>query len=144
MPLLFTENETNNAAPVRSPNASPYVKDAFHNFLIQRRRRRGEPGAHRYQGGVASRHPRSRRRDEGRAAATDCRSAGRVKGCLRRLRRSVRARQARGRRLLRGASRRRRWTRTPTAPTCMRQALAGMLWTKQYFYYDLDRVAGRA
>ena len=26
----------------------------------------------------------------------------------------------------------------------MRQALAGMLWTKQYFYYDVDEMAGRA
>ena len=33
--LLFTENETNNERLWGSPNASPYVKDAFHRFLIQ-------------------------------------------------------------------------------------------------------------
>jgi hypothetical protein len=32
--LLFTENETNNAKLFGSRNASPYVKDAFHEYLI--------------------------------------------------------------------------------------------------------------
>ena len=38
--LLFTENETNNQALWGSPNASPYVKDAFHRHVIH-----GEAGA---------------------------------------------------------------------------------------------------
>jgi hypothetical protein len=33
--LLFTENETNNERIFRSPNSSPYVKDAFHRHLIE-------------------------------------------------------------------------------------------------------------
>ena len=33
--LLFTENETNNERIFRSPNQSPYVKDAFHRYLIE-------------------------------------------------------------------------------------------------------------
>ncbi len=33
-PLLFTENETNNERLFGAPNATPYVKDAFHSFLI--------------------------------------------------------------------------------------------------------------
>src|SRR5262245_43605681 len=32
--LLFTENETNNERIVGQPNRSPYVKDAFHHYLI--------------------------------------------------------------------------------------------------------------
>ena len=33
--LLFTENETNNAPPVRrSPNAAPYVKDGINDFVV--------------------------------------------------------------------------------------------------------------
>jgi hypothetical protein len=32
--LLFTENETNAQRLWRQPNASPYVKDAFHSYLI--------------------------------------------------------------------------------------------------------------
>ena len=36
-PLLFTENETNLAAAVPdAPNASPYVKDAFHEYVDPR------------------------------------------------------------------------------------------------------------
>jgi hypothetical protein len=37
-PLLFTENETNSARLFGSPNASPYTKDAFHDYLIGGRR----------------------------------------------------------------------------------------------------------
>ncbi len=33
-PLLFTENETNNERLFGAPNATPYVKDAFHSYLI--------------------------------------------------------------------------------------------------------------
>ena len=31
---LFTENETNNARVFDSPNAGPFVKDAFHEFIV--------------------------------------------------------------------------------------------------------------
>ena len=33
---LFTENETNNEKLYHQPNESPYVKDAFHRYLIQK------------------------------------------------------------------------------------------------------------
>ena len=36
--LLFTENETNNTRLWAQPNASPYVKDAFHEFVVSGRR----------------------------------------------------------------------------------------------------------
>lgn len=32
--LLFTENETNNQRLFGTPNASPYVKDAFHQYIV--------------------------------------------------------------------------------------------------------------
>jgi len=32
--LLFTENETNNERLFGTPNLNPYVKDAFHNYLV--------------------------------------------------------------------------------------------------------------
>lgn len=34
VPLLFTENESNNERIFRTPNASPYVKDGINNFLV--------------------------------------------------------------------------------------------------------------
>ena len=33
-PILFTENETNNQALFGADNATPYVKDAFHRYVI--------------------------------------------------------------------------------------------------------------
>ena len=33
-PLFFTDNETNNERLFGTPNASPYVKDAFHRWLV--------------------------------------------------------------------------------------------------------------
>jgi hypothetical protein len=35
--LLFTENETNNERLYNSPNATRYVKDAFHSYVIEQR-----------------------------------------------------------------------------------------------------------
>jgi hypothetical protein len=40
VPLLFTENETNTARIFGVPNRTPYVKDSFHRYLIH-----GETGA---------------------------------------------------------------------------------------------------
>ena len=34
VPLLFTENETNNERIFGTPNASPYVKDGINNFVV--------------------------------------------------------------------------------------------------------------
>ena len=33
--LLFTENETNHERLFGSPNRTPYVKDAFHRFVVR-------------------------------------------------------------------------------------------------------------
>ncbi|MBF2097792.1 MAG: glucosidase, partial [Gloeomargaritaceae cyanobacterium C42_A2020_066] len=35
VPLLFTENETNQARLFNTPNPRPYVKDSFHTYLIE-------------------------------------------------------------------------------------------------------------
>ncbi len=40
VPLLFTENETNYQRVFQSPNKGPFVKDAFHRYLVN-----GEKGA---------------------------------------------------------------------------------------------------
>jgi hypothetical protein len=43
--LLFTENETNNQRLFGTANASPYVKDAFHEYLVKQRREAVNPAA---------------------------------------------------------------------------------------------------
>ena len=50
-PVLFTENETNTERLWGAPNATPYVKDAFHRARRRRRSRRGRrPGRDRDEG----------------------------------------------------------------------------------------------
>ena len=71
VPLLFTENETNNQRLFGSANASPYVKDAFHNFVVHddttavNPAQVGTKAAAHYMLNVA------RRRDAGDPAATE-------------------------------------------------------------------------
>ncbi|MEJ8857271.1 glucosidase [Variovorax robiniae] len=132
--LLFTENETNNARLFGTQNASPHVKDAFHNFVVH-----GDAGAVNptQQGTKAAVHH----------AMTLAAGETRVI----RLRLSTR---------MPGASTFADFdevftTRLAEADAfyesimppavsadtdranVMRQALAGMLWSKQYFYYDV-------
>ncbi len=62
---LFTENETNSLRLWGTPNASPYVKDAFHARVIEGRAGGGEPCAAGHQvrrAGSSSPFPPVRRR----------------------------------------------------------------------------------
>ena len=43
--LLFTDNHTNNERLFQAPNESPYVKDAFHDYVIQGRSDAVNPAA---------------------------------------------------------------------------------------------------
>ena len=47
--LLFTENETNHERLFKTPNTSPYVKDAFHEYVVHGRFASGQSGASRNQ-----------------------------------------------------------------------------------------------
>ena len=137
VPLLFTENETNNARIFGSHNASPYVKDGINNFVVQ-----GEATA------VNPAH-------EGTKVAAHYQfvvDAGKTQ--VIRLRLTTRVPQQSGQpfsdfdsefaaRLSEADAFYASITPSvvgsdPDRANVMRQALAGMLWTKQYFYYDLD------
>ena len=138
VPLLFTENETNNARLFGAANASPYVKDGINNFVVH-----GDPTAVNpaQQGTKVAAHYQlnvGAGADAGHPAAADDARARHAGRALRGLRRGVR--RAACRRPMRSTprSRRRAVREDPDRANVMRQALAGMLWTKQYFYYDLD------
>ena len=81
--LLFTENETNCERVFGSPSASPYVKDAFHRFIVNGERRRGQSRGARYQGRGPLRVDAVRRRDAHAAAAPDPRDRARVRASVR-------------------------------------------------------------
>jgi hypothetical protein len=137
VPLLFTENETNNLRLFGGQNASPYVKDAFHRFVVQ--------------GDAAAVNPAQTGTKV--AAHHDLRvGAGQTQ--VIRLRLSAQAPSTSSdafadfdaifaQRLAEADAFYAALTpptvaQNPDRANVLRQALAGMLWTKQYFYYDLD------
>jgi hypothetical protein len=132
--LLFTENDTNNERISGTPNASPYVKDGINNFV------------------VAGRHEAINPNQTGTKAAAHYQlNVGAGESAVIRLRLSNAAsRNPFGSQFDQIIETRRNEADafykaiTPTRISedqarVMRQALAGMLWSKQYFFYDTDR-----
>jgi len=137
-PLLFTENETNNERLFNSPNASPYVKDGFDSYLVHNRQDAVNPGqtgtkaAPHYKLSVAAGKEQTVRLRLSRTAP--------VKGTdtFVDFDTAFSSRLAEADEFYAAI--------TPTSikadtdrVNVMRQALAGMLWSKQYFYYDVEK-----
>ncbi len=135
-PLLFTENETNNERVFGKPSASPYVKDAFHSYFINGKKDAVNP------------------KGEGTKAAADYAvTVGAGERATIRLRLSDIAPDKIGdpfKNFAKTLDTRKREADefygciTPEHLTedearVMRQALAGMLWTKQYFGLNVDQ-----
>jgi hypothetical protein len=131
--LLFTNNETNEALLFERPNATPYVKDAFHRYVTQEEetavnpQAKGTKAAAYYQftlpaaGAATIRLRFSKAAHEAPFADFD---------------EILRARRAEADQYYLSVS--------PEQfdedhRRVLRQALAGMIWTKQYYHYDLDR-----
>jgi hypothetical protein len=131
--LLFTENESNAAHLWGRPNASPYVKDAFHAHLIAGRQDvinaagRGTKAAARYVLTVPAHESSVVRLRLTRVALPEPFSAFDAVMASRQLDAD-------------------QFYDDVTPPSLSederrvhRQALAGMLWSKQYYYFDLDK-----
>jgi hypothetical protein len=134
--LLFTENETNNARLFGTANPTPYVKDGINDYLVA-----GRPGA------VNPDNTGTKA-----AAYYELSIAARATAVIRlRLNKlAPGAEEPFGERFEDIASMRRReadaFYRAITPPgigddaaNVMRQALAGMLWSKQHSFYDVDK-----
>lgn len=135
VPLLFTENETNQERLFGKPNASPFVKDGINNFIVHGQQNAINPEA---IGTKASSHHQL--------------SIGSGEAHVLRLRLTKTAPdelsspfedfdtifQTR----LQEADEFYGSITPPTvgsdAASVMRQALAGMLWSKQYYYFNAD------
>jgi hypothetical protein len=131
--LLFTENETNNLRLWGQPNASPFVKDGFHEYVVSGNRnavnpdQTGTKAAAHYVLNVPAKGSRvvrlrlSNRPSGDRFGKFDEIFASRL------------------------AEADEFYDRiTPTnlsedEKRVHRQALAGMMWSKQYYYFDLDK-----
>jgi hypothetical protein len=135
--LLFTENETNTERLGGAANATPWVKDAFNEYLVHGRADAVNPS----QTGT-------------KAAAYYRRTVGAGQRAQIRLRLSPEAPTARAVSPFADFetvfdARRREADDfyalitppavSPDEARVMRQALAGMLWSKQFFYYDVGR-----
>ena len=144
VPLLFTDNDTNTQRLFGVPNRSPYVKDSINDYLVH-----GQAGAVNpdQQGTKAAAHYRLtvhpgasqvvRLRLSEVAPAALAQSHGDAAGpfgdqfeaTLQARRQDADAFYA---------------TVIPAGLSAdeanvMRQALAGMMWTKQFYHYDVDR-----
>jgi hypothetical protein len=132
--LLFTENDTNNARLFGTPNATPYVKDAFNNYVVAGERdavnpnETGTKAAALYRLNVGVKETAVVRLRLTNAALRDPFGSG--------FEETIQERRREADEFYRAI--------TPAhldedAANVMRQALAGMLWSKQYFFYDLDK-----
>jgi hypothetical protein len=136
VPLLFTENDSNNQRLFGQPNASPYVKDAFHERVV-----RGNPDAV------------NPARTGTKAAAHRVLEVGPGQAAVLRLRlcdapptstpapfagfdRTFADRLAEADEFYAAITPPRT---TEDEARVMRQALAGMLWSKQYYFFDAEK-----
>jgi Glycosyl hydrolase family 63 C-terminal domain len=132
--LLFTENETNTERLFRTPNRTPYVKDGIDNYIVHGRRDAVNPER---TGTKASAHyPLTIAAGESatvRLRLHDVRSTspfGRDFDSVMAARRKE-ADEFYATVIPRSLS--------ADAANVMRQAIAGMMWSKQFYYYDVDR-----
>jgi hypothetical protein len=133
--LLFTENETNTQRAFNQPNQQPYCKDGIIQAIVN-----GNTGAINplLRGTKASAHYRLTVGPKGRRVV-QLRLTDLPPDRLRApfgdaFETAFRARQAEADAFYEGITPN---TLTRDEAHVLRQALAGMLWSKQYFYYDL-------
>jgi hypothetical protein len=130
--LLFTENESNAQRLWRQPNASPYVKDAFHASIISGRREAVNPAK---VGTKAAAHYVLEIAGGGSKTVWLRLAAAKMKDAFRRFEEIFQSRIADADEFYNRI--------TPQSLDAdqrrvHRQALAGMLWSKQYYYFDLE------
>jgi hypothetical protein len=134
--LLFTENESNVERLWGQPNPSPYVKDAFHRYVIGREAgavnpaKSGTKAAARYVLDVPAGGSAVVRLRLSAAAALPASPFGKEFDT------SFAARIADADEFYKRITPR---SLTEDERRVHRQALAGMLWSKQFYLYDVDR-----
>ncbi len=142
--LLFTENETNTQRIFGVPNRTPYVKDSINDYVVDGRteavdpEKRGTKAAAHYRLTVAPGESRVVR-----LRLSDVAPAGFVQGNGKqggpfgkqfdKLLQTRRQEADEFYAAITAAS------LTADEANVMRQALAGMLWSKQFYHYDVDK-----
>ena len=131
--LLFTENDTNNERLFGTPNPTPYVKDGINNYVVSGREdavnpdQTGTKAAAHYQLNVGAGETAIIRLRLSNAASRDPFGS--------QFDQIITQRRAEADAFYQAITPARTGA---DAANVMRQALAGMLWSKQYFFYDTD------
>ncbi len=131
--LLFTENESNASRLWGQSNISPYVKDAFHNYVISGNREAVNPNK---TGTKAAAHYRLKVPAGGSKVVRLRLSAKPSADPFTTFDETFATRLADANEFYDRITPR---SLNEDERRVHRQALAGMLWTKQYYYFDLDR-----
>jgi Glycosyl hydrolase family 63 C-terminal domain len=135
-PLLFAENETNNERIFGTPNASPYVKDGINDYVVNGKLDAVNPG---HTGTKAAAHYQLSV-DAGQTATLRLRLSDLAPAAIgnpfKTFAQNMQARRREADEFYRSI--------TPPRVSedearVMRQALSGMLWSKQYFAFDVDK-----
>jgi hypothetical protein len=144
VPLLFTENETNTERIFGVPNRTPYVKDSINDYVVDGHAAAANPGktgtkaAAHYRMTVNPGEPqvvRLRLSDVAPAALAQTNGKGAAPFGTH-FEEMLEARRKEADEFYAAI--------TPPSLTSdqanvMRQALAGMLWSKQFYHYDVDK-----
>jgi hypothetical protein len=142
--LLFTENETNTQRIFGVPNRSPYVKDSINDHVVNGRRgvlnpeKKGTKTSAHYRVVVPPGQSQAiRLRFSDLAPASFAKSNGEAAGPFgARFDQIVRERRQEADEFYAVVI---PPSLSADAANVMRQALAGMLWSKQFYYYDVDK-----
>ncbi len=132
--LLFTENATNTQRLLYQPNATPYVKDAFDQYVVKGNKKAVNP---RMMGTKAAADFRLRV-IAGASEAVNLILSNRspVHDSFVSFDSTLKQRQAEADQFYRAITPARA---SEDEARILRQSLAGMLWSKQHFIYDVDR-----
>ena len=131
--LLFTENESNNERIWGQPNASPYVKDAFHRYIVSGQGDAVNPAR---VGTKAAAHVALDVPAGGSRTVRLRLSASKPKDPFAGFEKTFDSRIADADEFYQRITPE---TLNEDQRRVHRQALAGMLWSKQYYYFDLER-----
>jgi hypothetical protein len=136
-PLLFTENETNNVRLFGGSNAGPYVKDGINDYVVGGKREAVNPDA---TGTKAAAHHQltiaARGQKTIRLRLTAAAPAG-ARDPFGDFDAQFKARQKEADEFY-DAVTPASVKADPDRANVMRQGLAGMLWSKQYYYFDVN------
>jgi hypothetical protein len=142
--LLFTENETNDVRLFKKENRTPFVKDGINDFIVNGQKAAVNPAQ---TGTKAAAHYRLNLAP-GKSQTTRVRLSPVEPGALEKA--YGKGQGAFGKHFEEVFEARKTEANefyaavipaslSPDAAAVMRQALAGMMWSKQFFYYDVNR-----